>query len=127
MKKTILALLIIYAGLSQSCTKTCDAYHTGKNCQTEVREHYYGTYTGTNSISGITSVTVSRHTENYRYIWLEGIYAELTNANDFTIPIQQVSQGGQSYYINGYGNITEQSLTMVTSLQGTSSTFTGTR
>lgn len=127
MKKVNYMLLLFALLTVSSCTKTCDQWHEGKECKTEIRQQYYGTYSGVNSVSGTTSVTVSEYPGNVARVNLGGIYADLTGGGTFSIPAQPYSYNGTSYIVNGNGSFTNKTLTQTIYINGNISYFTGSR
>lgn len=105
MKKILPLLLIIAASLS-ACKKTCDDFHEGKKCETEVREKYYGKYYGAMSSSNAVSYTSTEVKPNLNapnLVYFDQLAVELKGDDYFEIPSQPQIINNQSAMIIGFG------------------------
>lgn len=135
MKRIALTLIAGLALAFTACKKECPYYMEGENCDTEVREKYYGTYVGTSTIGSQTQNTyfiVSPNAEGPEYIKLSEANAKLVTANEFDIPYQLLYSNGNTYQIEGEGSFNGSLLnvSIVWTFGGTSSyseTFQGTK
>lgn len=130
MKKVKLFLVGSFAVTMSftSCQKTCDEWHEGKKCETEIREKYYGYYSGTLTTDGQSQPSGSNIQEypnvpNKLYLGT-GIIFTLTNASNFSIS-GGATNGGINYLMSGSGNISENSLSYSMTIQNSSTGETG--
>lgn len=130
-KATLLLLTTIVSTVSfTSCNKTCDEWHEGKKCETETREKYYGTYsgTGTATTGGQTTTNtnagalIAENSQGAQFLsdLGNGIFFKLRNSTEFDIPTQTLTVNGTNYTTSGNGSFTTTKLTysMVASGQG---------
>ena len=122
MKKAVLALLAIFSVTLSftSCQKTCDEWHEGKKCETEIREKYYGYYAGTKTTNGESQpdgTYIQEYPNQPNKLYLgSGVRLTLTNANNFSI--NGLEPGSvQNAFVSGSGNISEHSLSYSMTVQ----------
>lgn len=115
MKKILAALTIALVLFISACTKTCETGYEGKDCKTEIRVKYYGTYKGLmaqNSNSWTTYIEVGTMTSNTDEISIGGLNAKFENNNgDFYIPTQTVTVSGNPWNAYGTGVFDSNELT----------------
>lgn len=104
MKNLLLYALLLFA--ATGCKKECDNWHEGKNCKNEIRQKYYGSYTGTlTTASGTVGVVfdISENLYGPRFFNLGNYYCEIMDNGSFLIPSQTVFAGNQIQTIDGGG------------------------
>ena len=135
MKRSIIflfALVFSCSGLFVSCSKkdpkTCASWYEGANCTTEMRQKFYGTYTGTATEPGgghfQATATFSAGTggiQNIHVLWggdVSGVIwnISLSGSTTVTVPSQEVNNNpltpGVIYSDLGSGTLNDNSLTL---------------
>lgn len=141
MKNALTALTIIIMAFSTTgCKLECDEWYeeSDGDC-VEMREKFFGTYTGTATAAGQTAnaqiviSTNSSAVNNLNFLLSSGdAYLTLSNESGaFGIPMQNIYTQGVTYTIEGSGSFNGNQLVMnyVLSFQGANTTvnFTGTK
>lgn len=129
--KKLLILSALFLFTLVGCQKDCDQFHEGDKCETEIRNSYYGVYSGyltqPSGVINATTTVISGGSDATK-IKFGGISATLTNRNSFTIPYQVVFYGGQSATVSsGSGTITTNSISYSFIGDGAYFSFVGTR
>lgn len=117
------------------CEKTCDEWFELEDGDcVEMREKFYGTYTGTMTSNGQTQnvqTTLSSNGNVQRISWEGTQYFEVTGSTTFNIPLQNVYHQGGTYSMEGSGSLNGNQLVFnaLATFQGQTivMNFTGTK
>jgi hypothetical protein len=132
MKKAhIISLFAVLTLFIFSCKKECSQWYEGKDCKTEIRQKYYGTYTGTRtivletgtSIENNTQIVLGENTKGAQFLTDIGnnIYLEIKNKQEYGLPAdsspqlrvasQDLNVNGTTYTVFGTGSLNDNTLT----------------
>ena len=93
MNKLIIFVLSIV--LITSCSKECDQWYEGSNCDIEMRDKFYGVFIGTLTGAGQTqtvSTSITPSSDGVQKLTIDGMaYVELSTTTTFTYPFRYSS------------------------------------
>lgn len=115
--KKILFVLIICSFILTGCNKECQPWYEGKRCDVEMRDKFYGVFTGTLTGAGqsqTVTTTLTPHSSGEQRMYVDGVaYVDLTGSTTFEYPSQTIIDptNGNWTINSGNGAIQDDQLT----------------
>jgi hypothetical protein len=128
MKTLLKTLALVFILAATGCSKTCEPFYEGKQCDQRITNAYVGSYSGilTSTGSATQTYTVTNGTAPNEIV-IGNLNATLSDKNYFTIPSQIRELNGALYVVSGSGQITASTLTFVLVINSDIAQFNGSK